>query len=135
VVTPAAGLVGPMGAIILGLIASPIAVVFCSMVKQALNYDDSLDVFGIHGVCGIIGAIGTGVFVSADLGGVGVDGYTMTGQVTTQAIAVGVSFVWSAVASIVVFGVLKFAPGLRVKKEIEQEGIDINEHGEVAYHT
>jgi Amt family ammonium transporter len=135
VVTPAAGLVGPMGAIILGLIASPISVIFCSSIKKALNYDDSLDVFGIHAVCGIIGAIGTGVFVDANLGGIGLDDYSMSGQVTTQAIAVGVSFAWAAVASIIVFGVLRDVPGLRVKKETEQEGLDITAHGEVAYHS
>jgi Amt family ammonium transporter len=135
VVTPAAGLVGPMGAIILGLIASPISVIFCSSIKKALNYDDSLDVFGIHAVCGIIGAIGTGVFVDANLGGIGLDDYSMSGQVTTQAIAVGVSFAWAAVASIIVFGVLRVVPGLRVKKETEQEGLDITAHGEVAYHS
>jgi Amt family ammonium transporter len=124
-----------MGAIILGLIASPISVIFCSSIKKALNYDDSLDVFGIHAVCGIIGAIGTGVFVDANLGGIGLDDYSMSGQVTTQAIAVGVSFAWAAVASIIVFGVLRVVPGLRVKKETEQEGLDITAHGEVAYHS
>jgi ammonium transporter, Amt family len=134
-VTPAAGLVGPMGALILGAVAAPIAVFFCSAVKSLLNYDDSLDVFGIHGVCGAVGAIGTGIFVSADLGGVGLDDYSMVGQVTTQAVAVGVSAAWCLVASIVVFGVLKFAPGLRVARDTEQEGLDINEHGEVAYHV
>ncbi len=134
-VTPAAGLVGPMGAIILGLIASPISVFFCSVVKRMLNYDDSLDVFGIHAVCGVIGAIGTGVFVSAELGGIGLDDYSMVGQVTTQTVAVGVSFAWAAVASAIVFLILKFLPGLRVSKEAEQEGLDINAHGEVAYHS
>src|SRR5690606_1630979 len=68
-ITPAAGFVGPMGALVLGAIAAPISVVFCSAVKYALKYDDSLDVFGIHGVCGIVGAIGTGVFAAASLGG------------------------------------------------------------------
>ncbi len=134
VITPAAGFVGPMGAIILGLVASPVCVLFCSSVKKALNYDDSLDVFGIHGVAGIIGAVGTGVFVSPALGGVGVDGYSMMKQVTTQFIAVGVSIGWCAIATIIVFVLLKLI-GLRVSKETEQEGIDINAHGEVAYHS
>jgi Amt family ammonium transporter len=133
-ITPAAGLVGPMGGIVLGLVASPIAVLFCSVIKSALNYDDSLDVFGIHGVCGIVGAIGTGILVSPDLGGVGIADYTMAGQVTTQAIAVGVSFAWSAVASLVVFLLLRLI-GLRASKEAEQEGLDIIEHGERAYHS
>jgi Amt family ammonium transporter len=134
-VTPAAGLVGPMGALALGAIAAPVAVLFCSAVKHILNYDDSLDVFGIHGVCGAIGAIGTGVFVSADLGGVGLDDYSMAGQVATQMVAVGVSVAWCLIASIIVFAVLRIVPGLRVSRETEQEGLDINEHGEVAYHS
>jgi Amt family ammonium transporter len=134
-VTPAAGLVGPMGALVLGAVAAPVAVLFCSAVKHILNYDDSLDVFGIHGVCGAIGAIGTGVFVSADLGGVGLDDYSMAGQVATQMVAVGVSVAWCLVASSIVFAVLKVVPGLRVSRETEQEGLDINEHGEVAYHA
>ncbi|HEX8900793.1 ammonium transporter [Vitreimonas sp.] len=133
VVTPAAGLVGPMGAIILGLIASPIAVFFCAAVKKMLNYDDAYDVFGIHAVCGIIGAIGTGVFYDPALGGLGGEDFNMVSQVTTQAVAVGVSIAWSAIATIIVFLILKVI-GLRVKKEVEQEGLDINEHGEAAYH-
>ncbi|MGE0044785.1 MAG: ammonium transporter [Hyphomonadaceae bacterium] len=134
VVTPAAGLVGPMGAIILGLVASPIAVLFCSAIKNALGYDDSLDVFGIHGVCGIIGAIGTGFFYNPAWGGGGGEDYNMTSQVTTQAIAVGVSFAWSFAASAIVFLILRIVPGLRASPEKQDEGLDITEHGERAYH-
>lgn len=134
-ITPAAGLIGPMGAIILGLVAAPVAVIFCSVIKQALNYDDSLDVFGIHGICGIIGAIGTGVLYSPALGGMGPEDFNMVSQVTTQAVAVGVAFAWSAVASLVVFLILKILGGMRVSKEAELEGLDIIEHGERAYHS
>jgi len=134
-ITPAAGLVGPMGGIALGFIASPICLIFCSVIKNALNYDDALDVFGIHGVAGIIGALGTGVLTAPTLGGVGAEDYNIAGQFTTQAIAVGVSFAWSAVASAIVFILLKVLGGSRVSKETEQEGLDIVEHGERAYHS
>jgi Amt family ammonium transporter len=132
-VTPAAGFAGPIGAIVLGAIVSPICVFFCSGVKNMLGYDDSLDVFGIHAVGGIIGALGTGILVNPALGGVGVDGYTTIGQLTIQATAVGVSFAWSAVAGAITFTVLKLI-GLRVTRDVEIEGLDINEHGEAAYH-
>jgi Amt family ammonium transporter len=133
-ITPACGSIGPMGAIILGLVASPIAVVFCSVIKNALNYDDSLDVFGIHGVCGIVGAIATGILTAPSLGGTGGDDFSIVDQTTIQAIAVGVSFAWSAVASLIVFLILKVL-GMRASKEAEQEGLDIIEHGERAYHS
>jgi ammonium transporter, Amt family len=99
-VTPAAGLVGPMGAIVLGAIAGVACLWGVTGLKKALGYDDSLDVFGIHGIGGIIGAIGTGIFVSPALGGVGVDDYTMGGQVITQATGVLITIVWSGVVSL-----------------------------------
>ncbi len=139
-ITPAAGFVGPMGAIVLGLIASPVCVLFCAGIKKALNYDDCYDVFGIHAVAGIIGAIGTGVLTAPSLGGTAgwglEDGatYDMVGQTITQAYAVGVSIVWVAVASAVVFLIMKLV-GLRVSQDTEEEGLDINEHGETAYHS
>ena len=133
-ITPAAGLVGPMGALVLGLVASPVAVFFCAGVKRMLNYDDALDVFGIHAVCGVVGAIGTGIFHAPSLGGPGGEDFDMMGQVVIQAVAVGVSIAWCVVATTIVFAILKVI-GLRVKKEVEQEGLDISEHGEVAYHT
>ena len=140
-VTPAAGFAGPMGSIVLGLVVSPICVVFCSMVKNALKYDDSLDAFGIHAIGGIVGAIGTGILVNPALGGAGVvdftngtTGYDAAFQIMAQVKAVGVAIVWSAVASSIVFFVIKFTVGMRVKPEVEEEGLDINEHGERAYH-
>jgi Amt family ammonium transporter len=153
-VTPAAGFAGPIGALILGLAVSPICIVFCSMVKGAFKYDDSLDAFGIHAVGGIVGAIGTGIVVSPALGGAGIVDYTtcfddagvvkaacdslaydMGAQVMAQAKAVGVAIAWSAVASAIVFGLIKAIGQLRVSKDVEVEGLDITEHGERAYHS
>jgi len=133
VVTPAAGLVGPMGAIALGLAVGPICLWAVSGLKKSLGYDDSLDVFGIHAVGGIVGAIGTGIFVSPALGGVGVDGYTMGGQVATQTIGVLVTIAWSGVVSFVLFKLVDMVMGLRVSEEAEREGLDTSTHGERAY--
>ena len=132
-VTPAAGLVGPMGAIILGAIAGPVCLWAVSGLKKTLGYDDSLDVFGIHAVGGIIGAIGTGIFVSPALGGVGVDDYSMAGQVMTQATGVLVTVAWSGVVSFVLFKLIDMIMGLRVSEEAEREGLDTAIHGERAY--
>jgi len=138
-ITPAAGFVGPVGAIVLGLIASPVCVIFCAGVKKALNYDDCYDVFGIHAVAGIIGAIGTGILTAPSLGGTAgwglEDGqtYDIAAQTITQVIAVGVSIAWVAVATSIVFVVMKLV-GLRVSEDTEEEGLDINAHGERAYH-
>jgi len=151
-VTPAAGFAGPMGALILGLVVSPICIVFCSVVKNALKYDDSLDAFGIHGVGGIVGAIGTGLVVNPAWGGAGVVDYTSCGkdgdfstcdsavydmgvQLMAQLKAVGVTILWSAIASAIVFFVIKLVIGLRASPEAEEEGLDISEHGERAYHS
>jgi Amt family ammonium transporter len=133
VVTPAAGLVGPMGAIILGLIGGVVCLWGVTGLKKLHGFDDSLDVFGIHCVGGIVGAIGTGVFVSTALGGVGVDGYTMGGQVLTQATGVLVTLVWSGVVSLVAFKLVDMTMGLRVSEEQEREGLDTASHGERAY--
>ena len=132
-VTPAAGLVGPMGAIILGAIAGVICLWGVSGLKKALGYDDSLDVFGIHGIGGIVGAIGTGIFVSPALGGVGVDGYIMGGQIVTQATGVLITIVWSGGVSLVAFKLIDMTMGLRVSEEQEREGLDTASHGERAY--
>lgn len=141
-ITPACGFAGPMGAIILGLIVSPICFLFVSKVKSMFGYDDSLDVFGVHGVGGIIGAIGTGVVVSPALGGTGVydyvankvGSYDMLTQVTSQAWGVGLTVVWSAVVAFVAYKIVDLVIGLRVSEEMEREGLDTSEHGERAYH-
>ncbi len=132
-ITPAAGLVGPMGGIVLGAVAGVACLWGVTGLKKMLGYDDSLDVFGIHGIGGILGAIGTGIFVSPALGGVGVDGYTMGGQVMIQATGVLITIVWSGVVSLVAFKLVDYTIGLRVPEEEEREGLDTASHGERAY--
>ncbi len=132
-VTPAAGLVGPMGAIVLGAIAGVVCFFFCTTVKNALGYDDSLDVFGVHGVGGIIGSIGTGIFVAPALGGIGVADYAMGAQVWKQFVAVVIAVAWSGIGSFVLFKIIDAVIGLRVTSDQEREGLDIAEHGERAY--
>lgn len=142
-ITPAAGFAHPGTAIILGAVASGICFVFVTTVKNRLKYDDSLDVFGIHCVGGIIGAIGTGIVADPALGGQGWIDYTapvakagaygMAGQVMTQIWAVGTTVVWTGVVSTVLFLALKHTIGLRPSAEVEHEGLDLNEHGERAY--
>lgn len=134
-ITPACGFVGPMGAILLGFVASLVSFWAVTSLKGKLGYDDSLDVFGIHGISGIIGAIGTGIFMSTSLGGVGyAEGVTMSSQVTVQAIAVGVTILWAGVISFILYKVVDVLIGLRVSEESEREGLDTTEHGERAYH-
>jgi Amt family ammonium transporter len=133
VVTPAAGLVGPMGAIVLGLMGGVVCLWGVTGLKKLHGFDDSLDVFGIHCLGGIFGAIGTGVFVSPALGGVGVDGYSMGHQVMVQATGVLVTLVWSGVVAFVAFKLVDMTMGLRVSEEQEREGLDNASHGETAY--
>lgn len=133
-VTPAAGFVGPVGAIVLGLVASACCYFFVNVVKEHLGYDDSLDVFGVHGIGGIVGAILTGVFASSALGGVGyAEGVTMGAQIMTQVKAVCVTIVWCGIVSFVLYKLVDVVIGLRVAPEIEREGLDLAEHGERAY--
>ena len=135
-ITPACAFVGPMGAIALGVIASIVCFYAVTWLKNALGYDDSLDVFGVHGVGGIVGAIGTGIFMSPDLGGVGfAEGITMSDQVYIQAIAVGITVLWSGIVSYILFKVIDATMGLRVKPDAEREGLDTSSHGETAYHN
>lgn len=135
-VTPAAGLVGPVGAIVLGAIASVICYYFVTVVKVKIGYDDSLDVFGIHGIGGIVGAIGTGIFVSEGLGGIGyAEGVTMGSQVWTQILAVLVTIVWCGVISAILYKIVDAIVGLRPSAENESTGLDLTSHGEVAYHN
>lgn len=133
-VTPACGTIGPMGAIVLGAIASAVCYFFVTTVKNAMGYDDSLDVFGIHGVGGIIGAIGTGIFSAASLGGVNGDDYSIVGQTIIQAQAVVVTLIWTAIVSVVAFKIADLVVGLRVDTESERIGLDQTAHGELAYH-
>jgi Amt family ammonium transporter len=134
-ITPACGTVGPVGAILLGAVASVVSYYFIAFVKMKLNYDDSLDVFGIHGVGGIVGALGTAVLSAAAFGGVKGDDYSIGGQFVIQLTAVLITVVWCAIVSVILFKIVDMVIGLRVKPEVETQGLDQPTHGEVAYHT
>jgi Amt family ammonium transporter len=133
-VTPACGTIGPIGAIILGAVASIGCYIFVAAVKPAMGYDDSLDVFGIHGIGGIIGALGTGVLTAPSLGGIGAEDFSIAGQVSIQAIAVVVTIVWCGVVSAILYAIVNAVIGLRATTEAEEQGLDVTSHGEVAYH-
>ena len=141
-ITPACGYVGPMGGIAIGLLAGVVCLWGVNGLKRMLGADDSLDVFGVHGVGGILGAILTGVFASPALGGIGFPDwvtmkpadYSIATQVWVQIKAVLVTVVWSAVVSFIAFKIVDMVVGLRVSEEEEREGLDINSHGETAYH-
>jgi len=142
-ITPAAGFASPMTSIVLGAVATIVCFFFVTTVKKLFKYDDTLDVFGIHCVGGIIGAIGTAIVANPAFGGQGFMDFTvipavagkydMMAQIVTQAKAVGVTLLLSGVVSLVLFTILKLVFGLRPSAEVEQEGLDINEHGERAY--
>jgi len=135
---------GPIGALVLGLVVSPVCLFFVSTVKNALGYDDALDVFGVHCVGGIIGALGTGILVNPALGGVGITDYTnITGnnagtydfatQMIAQGKAVLATLVWSGGISAILYKIVDIIIGLRPSVEAEREGLDITDHGERAY--
>ena len=142
-ITPASGFAAPMGAILIGLIFSPVCYLFVSTVKNALKYDDTLDVFGVHCVGGIVGALGTAIVADPAFGGQGFFDYTqfpavvgtydMATQLWTQTKAVLVTLLWSGTVSAILFYALKFTIGLRPSEEAEREGLDLSEHGERAY--
>ncbi len=134
-VTPAAGSVGPVGAIVLGMIAAAGCYYFVAAIKNKFGYDDSLDVFGIHGIGGIIGAIGTGIFTSPILGGTGGADYSIAGQTTTQFIAVAITVIWCTIGSVIFFKLVDAVFGLRVEETDERQGLDLSSHGEAAYHS
>ncbi|WP_424219828.1 ammonium transporter, partial [Azovibrio sp.] len=142
-ITPAAGFVGVIGAIVIGLLAGVVCLWGVNGLKRMLGADDSLDVFGVHGVGGILGAVLTGVFADPALGGSGVwdyvankvaDGYSIGTQVMAQLTGVGVTIVWSAVVAFTAYKLVDVIVGLRVPEEEEREGLDITSHGETAYH-
>ncbi len=135
-ITPACAFVGPMGAIILGIISGIVCFWAVTGLKSMFGYDDSLDVFGVHGVGGIIGAIGTGFLASTSFGGGGfAEGVTMGGQVVTQIVSVLVTIVWTGIISFILFKIIDAVIGLRVPEDEEREGLDATQHGEVAYHV
>jgi Amt family ammonium transporter len=144
-VTPASGYAGPMGSVVLGLIVSPICFLFVAKVKNAIGYDDALDVFGVHCIGGIVGAIATGVLVAPYLGGVGLTDYAakpgsaspgdyvMATQVLIQLKAVLYTLAWSGIGSAIIYKIVDLIIGLRVPVDAEREGLDVTEHGERAY--
>ena len=146
-ITPASGYVGPAGALVIGISAGFVCFHMTMFLKQKLGIDDSLDVFGVHGVGGIVGALLTGVFASPSLGGPSAmgdwvtatmltpDAYSISAQVFTQLKAVLVTIVWSGVVSVIAYKLVDLVIGLRVPEEEEREGLDITSHGESAYHA
>ena len=135
-VTPAAGFVGPMGSIVIGAVAGFACIWGVGGLKRMLNADDAFDVFGVHGLGGIIGAILTGVFAAQSLGGTGgatPDTFAMGAQVWIQVKSVLFTIVWSGVVSFIAYKVVDLLVGLRVSEEQEREGLDISSHGETAY--
>ncbi|MCC0081329.1 MAG: ammonium transporter [Rhodobacter sp.] len=132
-ITPACGTVGPIGAIVLGAVASLGCYFFVAVVKNKMGYDDSLDVFGVHGVGGIIGAIGTGFLSSEAFGGVGTLADTAAAQTWIQIQAVLITVVWSGVVSFILYKLVDKIMGLRVSTDDERQGLDLSSHGESAY--
>ncbi|KAF1021329.1 MAG: Ammonia channel [Paracidovorax wautersii] len=135
-ITPAAGFVGPMGSIVIGLAGGLAGLWGVTALKRLLGADDAFDVFGVHGVCGIVGAILTGVFAAQGLGGTGgatPDTFAIGPQVWIQIKGVLLTIVWSAVVSFIAFKIADLTVGLRVSQEAEREGLDITSHGETAY--
>ena len=133
-ITPACGTVGPMGGIVIGLISGFLCLWGVSGLKKMLGADDSLDVFGVHGVGGIVGALLTGVFSAGSLGGVKGDDFSIPAQFMIQLEGVVITMVWSGVVAYVAYKLVDMVMGLRVSEEAEREGLDITSHGETAYH-
>jgi Amt family ammonium transporter len=146
-VTPASGFAGPMGAIVLGLVVSPICYLFVAKLKARLGYDDTLDVFGVHCVGGIVGALATGILADPALGGQGIADYAASPggaqfgfpgyatQLWAQARAVIITLLWSGLVSAALYWVIDKTVGLRATDEAQREGLDITEHGERAYNS
>jgi ammonium transporter, Amt family len=142
-ITPASGFAAPMTAIVLGLVVSPICYFFVSTVKNMFKYDDTLDVFGVHCIGGIVGALGTAIVADPALGGQGFFDYTvmpavvapydMAGQLITQVKAVGITLLWSGIGSAILFFFIDKTIGLRPAEDAEREGLDLSSHGERAY--
>ncbi len=134
-ITPACGSVGPMGAIVIGLACGFLCLWGVTGFKRMMGADDSLDVFGVHGIGGIVGALLTGVFTAPGLGGTGGDDFNIATQLWVQAEGVLITVVWSAVIAYLAYKIVDVVIGLRVSAEDEREGLDITSHGETAYHS
>ena len=134
-ITPACGHAGPMGAILLGILSGVVSFWACAYLKKGLGYDDALDVFGVHGVAGIVGAVAIGVLASESFGGAGyAEGVTMGGQLMIQIISVVFTFIYIAISTYILLKIVDMIVGLRVSEDVETEGLDVPEHGEIAYH-
>jgi len=142
-ITPGCGYAGPMGALAIGSITSLVCIFGVTRLKNWLRADDALDVFGVHGLGGITGALLTGIFAAPSLGGTGlfdyvknaaVSTYSISQQLTIQAEGVVITLVWSAIISLLVYGIVNWTVGFRVTEEDEREGLDTTSHGEAAYH-
>ncbi|WP_279048433.1 ammonium transporter AmtB [Cedecea davisae] len=135
-ITPACGYVGVGGALLIGLVTGLAGLWGVTILKKWLNVDDPCDVFGVHGVCGIIGCIMTGIFAATSLGGVGyAEGVTMGHQLLVQLESIAITIVWSGVVAFIAFKIADLTVGLRVPEEQEREGLDVNSHGENAYNN
>lgn len=134
-ITPASGFVGPAGALAIGITAGIVCFYAVQVVKRYFHIDDSLDVFPVHGVGGVVGTLLTGVFAAESLGGLGLDGVSMINQVGVQALAAGVAILWSAGFSYLILKFLDFTIGIRVSEDEEVQGLDIVLHEETGYHN
>ncbi len=135
-VTPACGYIGVGGALIVGIAAGIAGLWGVTMLKRWLRVDDPCDVFGVHGVCGIVGCILTGIFADASLGGVGyAQGFTMSSQLLIQVESILLTLVWSGVVAFIGYKIADMTVGLRVPEDQEREGLDVNSHGENAYNA
>lgn len=133
-VTPAAGSIGPMGSIVLGLLVSPLCYYFVAVLKNKFGYDDTADVFGVHGVGGFFGALATGVLTAPVFGGTGAEDFSIASQLWIQFLGVAITIAWCGVASVILYKIVDLVVGLRVSVEAEREGLDLASHGEKAYH-
>ena len=133
-ITPACGTVGPMGAIVIGVVSGFVCLWGVNGLKRMLGADDSLDVFGVHGLGGIVGAVLAGVFTAPFLGGTGGEDFAMGHQLYVQILGVVITIIWSGVVSLIAYKLVDMFIGLRVPEEEEREGLDITSHGEQAYH-
>jgi ammonium transporter, Amt family len=135
-ITPASGTAGPMGALLIGFASGLVCYIAATSLKRAMGYDDSLDVFGVHGVGGIVGALLTGLCAAPLMGGAGIERETIPGQLGVQLMSVLVTIVWSAIVSVIALAIARMTVGgLRVSEEVEHAGLDLNEHGEEGYHS
>jgi len=134
-ITPASGTAGPIGGLLIGFASGLICYFAATSVKRAMGYDDSLDVFGVHGVGGIVGALLTGLCAAEWMGGSGISKDSVGGQIGVQFLSIVVTIIWSAVVSVIALSIAKAMVGLRVSEEVEHAGLDLAEHGEEGYHS